>query len=366
MASKVLHDRAIFASAKHLLKSYVRVFGSHWFARRTSRSDAQAKLPLQHRKAPHFSFYHPLVSSPARLFLGFVFHSGAYETPPDLPSHDVDQTISWGRVESDGTFNIETAKERFGVLGNKDKSYWNVAGGLSPHLAGRQALSSSDQIGTLMQLVKQMYQKTSGEAILDGEQLLSNRILEDEEGWKLERGLIPYLKFADGRQPPKTVTSVEDVKDWESWYTRRGLRQRSPVALLISFPLTVYQLLVNVLEVIQPGDGSEAERTTLRMHYLGAEVELNYIPTFAELALLLPYTDIELVFFGAAVKKLCDKANASARSSLAGRASLSTPVYPYSAPKSCGSGTFKAFCTARATTGPLATCRPSSRHFQTP
>ena len=44
------------------------------------------------------------------------------------------------------------------------------------------------------------------------------------------------------------------------------------------YPLTVYHLLVNVLNVASPNRGPQNDRQTLYIHYLGAEVELNMLP----------------------------------------------------------------------------------------
>ena len=44
------------------------------------------------------------------------------------------------------------------------------------------------------------------------------------------------------------------------------------------YPLTIYHLLVNVLNVASPSRGSPDDRQTLYIHYLGAEVELNLLP----------------------------------------------------------------------------------------
>jgi hypothetical protein len=61
--------------------------------------------------------------------------------------------------------------------------------------------------------------------------------------------------------------------------------------------------------------------------------------SFGELALLLPYHDIKLVFFGIAVKNLIDAAR-HAPDSLASQAG---PVYTYTAPAACGGGAIQLF-----------------------
>ncbi|KAG6381352.1 hypothetical protein JVT61DRAFT_5762 [Boletus reticuloceps] len=119
------------------------------------------------------------------------------------------------------------------------------------------------------------------------------------------------------------------------------------------YPLTVYHLLVNVLKVASPSRGSPESRQTLDVHYLGAEVELNMLPlyvfliswslrlsddigSFSELALLLPYTDIKLTFFGYAVHAIVQKAK---KKSISAKAKRNEPVYTYRSPVSMGQST---------------------------
>ena len=60
------------------------------------------------------------------------------------------------------------------------------------------------------------------------------------------------------------------------------------------------------------------------------------IRSFSELALLLPYTDIKLTFFGYAVHKIVQKAN---KKSIAAKAKQKEPVYTYRSPASMGQST---------------------------
>lgn len=74
-----------------------------------------------------------------------------------------------------------------------------------------------------------------------------------------------------------------EVKDWKSWYDWRGLSLESPAALLMDAPLSTYHLLVNILKVADP---SGAKPQTLNVHYLGVEIELNFLPLCVLKALL--------------------------------------------------------------------------------
>ncbi len=54
--------------------------------------------------------------------------------------------------------------------------------------------------------------------------------------------------------------------------------KESPAALLMSFPLSAYWLVVHCLKVTSPSAGSAGKRVPLRIHAIGTEVELNYLP----------------------------------------------------------------------------------------
>ncbi|KAJ8087279.1 hypothetical protein PM082_006109 [Marasmius tenuissimus] len=108
----------------------------------------------------------------------------------------------------------------------------------------------------------------------------------------------------------------------------------------MDFPLSVYQMLVHCLKVTSPNSGSPGKRIPLNVHLLGVEVELNYVPLFSELALLLPYHDIKLVMFGPGAQKLLDEAKKHPGSLAAKALSRNPePVFRYEAPSECGSGT---------------------------
>jgi len=129
------------------------------------------------------------------------------------------------------------------------------------------------------------------------------------------------------------------VVDWASWHKWRKLPLASPAALLMHYPLSVYWLVTHVLCVTPTSGGSVSARERLCIHYLGAEVELNFIPIFSELALLLPYTDIMICFYGIAVQDLVLKAQKADGASIAARGvSLENSIYSYRAPKSLGGG----------------------------
>ncbi len=46
----------------------------------------------------------------------------------------------------------------------------------------------------------------------------------------------------------------------------------------MSYPLSVYQMVVNCLELTSPNAGQANKRVALELHLLGAEVKLNFLP----------------------------------------------------------------------------------------
>jgi len=186
---------------------------------------------------------------------------------------------------------------------------------------------------------------------LDGQDLLGKKHLTDEEGWKLPLNLIPFRHFASDERRPILVTEFgEPIKDWDSWYRWRKLPKESIAALLMTFPLSVYQLLVHCLEITDPNAGSKEKRIPIHVQLIGIEIELNYTPIFSELALLLPYHDIKLVMFGYSPHKLVTAAKSKHPTSIAGKSSSSRPIFSYRAPKECGSGNIDIFLHGREPT----------------
>ncbi|KIY69985.1 hypothetical protein CYLTODRAFT_392734 [Cylindrobasidium torrendii FP15055 ss-10] len=221
----------------------------------------------------------------------------------------------WGRHEPDGSFRVDVARARFGVLGIADMGFWSVR--------------------SVMQAIYGRFEYT------DGTELLRGTHLDDVDGWKLDKAFIPFRDFS---QPdaarPKLLTEV--LRSWKDWHDWRRLPMASPASLLMNYPLTVYWLLVDTLGVAGPGAGNVNKRVPLHVHVIGIEVELNYLPLFSELALLLPYHDIKLVLFGERVHNIVAEGKKTANS-IAGKASPETPVFTYEAPSECGGSQLQIF-----------------------
>ncbi|KAJ7723548.1 hypothetical protein B0H16DRAFT_339184 [Mycena metata] len=246
----------------------------------------------------------------------------------------------WGRLEKDGTFSVDLARGRYKVLGGKGFGYWSHRGGPVAHLPAGTLAETLQKQGNYAPIVQQMLKAFD---YLDGSALLETQHPNDRDAWRLEPELIPFLNFSSLWAPPRLATKVE-IKDWDSWYSWRRIPKESPAALLLHYIMTVYWLVVDTLSVADPKAGKpDGPRVQLNIQYLGAEVELNFLPLFGELALLFPYTDIKLTCFGQAVHTIVSRAKASHPKSLAARASPTVPVYSYTAPEESGSGRIQVF-----------------------
>lgn len=263
-------------------------------------------------------------------------------------THAVLKSFPWGRLEKDDTFCLELARGRYDVLGNSNMGFWSQRGGPASHQfqgdGGKQFERTAGDGGVsrlLSHKIGQMF------AHLDGYDLLHRkRHLSDEGGWKLDRTLIPFrdLSQVSKDNRPVLVTDFEGgVHDWDSWYRWRKLPKRSPAALLMHVPLSVYQIITKVLKLTNPGEGTAEKRVNLCVHLVGAEVELNFLPLLSELALLLPFHDITILVWGNAVQKLFDASRESGLGASPLKQSIAKkgPVFEYAAPEELGAGTVK-------------------------
>ncbi|KAJ6510703.1 hypothetical protein C8R45DRAFT_892226 [Mycena sanguinolenta] len=182
--------------------------------------------------------------------------------------------------------------------------------------------------------------------ICHGSMFLESVLPSHAETWKLPSHHIPHLDF-EAPEMKSRMPALHDndlVQDWASYYAWRKLDRESPVALRMDIVLTVYYLLTKVLGVVDTSKAAMKSRRTLNVHFVGAEKELNVIPLFSELALLIPNTDITITFVGQASKKLCDIAGKKYPKSLATR----TTVFDYTAPQSLGGSTLRVKINGRA------------------
>lgn len=76
------------------------------------------------------------------------------------------------------------------------------------------------------------------------------------------------------------------LQSWHDYYRLRGIPASSIVALLLTFPLTLYYLIAEYGQV--PCMVARILERPLRIHIVGAEKELNFLDIFREVVYLLP------------------------------------------------------------------------------
>jgi len=171
----------------------------------------------------------------------------------------------WARIEWDGSFSHRIFEARLGVYGPGMKfGFWSVPS--APDLHDMEELPHPKHY-------------------IHGEMMLQQQWPTDIDAWKLghmngKGDIIPRLSFTTGEfPPPPPKVEPGQIKDWKSWYKWRGLSMASPAALLMHYPLSVYHILVDVLQMAKCTDISD-ERRALQIHYIGAEKELNHLPLY--------------------------------------------------------------------------------------
>ncbi|KAJ6452511.1 hypothetical protein C8R45DRAFT_1065289 [Mycena sanguinolenta] len=254
------------------------------------------------------------------------------EYMPQLPYFQAQLSqFPWGRLERDGTFSSEFLQARFDVLDSdyRKAGFWAIPERSNPHDI------SDDPISSRAAQPFRHEDNTNLKGYAHGAMMLAlEEWPSDIEGWKLQdEALIPPIFFT-GQFPPPARPRPGQVRDWKSWYDWRGLSLESPAAVLMDHILTTYHLLTETLKVVDLHRPSK-ERQVADVHYLGAETELNYLPLFSELALLLPNTHINLTVFSPAAHDLLEHAKKRYPRSIAAREG---PVWEYTAPRPTGGG----------------------------
>ncbi|KAJ7666809.1 hypothetical protein DFH06DRAFT_1085985 [Mycena polygramma] len=237
--------------------------------------------------------------------LGSQPHSDICEVLQRLPNREpqmrqIALQFPWARRQQDGTFSFTTLRASRNLYGaGAEFGWWTEDQPCCPPKA----------------------------QYLPGASLLGRQHLTERPGWKLTDKEIPWLNFSLGGKPLKPASYLQD---WASYYEWRGLPIESPAALLLHWPLTVYRLLT--ISGVIPRPPSETRRQ-LTVHMLGIEKEVDFLPIFGELALLLPNTDLSLVLFGPGVANLLKKVPQNPLCLAA-----QPTVFQYTAPKISGGG----------------------------
>jgi hypothetical protein len=110
-------------------------------------------------------------------------------------------------------------------------------------------------------------------------------------------GFAPVTQFPpDRRVSLKDLARMDDVSmndcglftltTWEDYYKLRSISLSSPVALLLTFPLTIYFAIEKFGDV--PVTVARMLKRPLRLHIVGIEKEMNFLDIFREIGYLLP------------------------------------------------------------------------------
>ena len=75
------------------------------------------------------------------------------------------------------------------------------------------------------------------------------------------------------------------LMDWKDYYDLRGIPSSSPVALLCTFPLSIYYA-IQQYGLVHVAVAAMMKRP-LRIHVVGAEKEINFLDLFKEIAFIL-------------------------------------------------------------------------------
>ncbi|XP_014767908.1 zinc finger MYND domain-containing protein 15 isoform X1 [Octopus bimaculoides] len=100
-------------------------------------------------------------------------------------------------------------------------------------------------------------------------------------------------------------TEIGDIANWFSYYKWRSFSLDSPIAILLTYPLTLFYIITSCLQLHYPNFGIELPKQ-LVVHVIGAEKEADMFHYFKELTCLLPSYLLEIHLYG---KKVSRKAN---------------------------------------------------------
>ena len=107
-------------------------------------------------------------------------------------------------------------------------------------------------------------------------------------------GFAPVADLPPERRPsldeiagfPVNEVGLTQISSWEDYYRARNISLSSPVAVLLTFPLTVYHAIATFGHV--PVTVARMLKRPMRLHLVGVEKELNFLDIFQEVGYLLP------------------------------------------------------------------------------
>ena len=101
-----------------------------------------------------------------------------------------------------------------------------------------------------------------------------------------ERPLTEQDWIRSGLALERNEVGLSRLSSWREYYQLRNLPPSSPIALLCTFPLTIYHAIEQFGQV--PVAVAKMLQRSLRIHVVGAEKEINFLDLFQEVGFLLP------------------------------------------------------------------------------
>lgn len=120
---------------------------------------------------------------------------------------------------------------------------------------------------------------------------------EEDSIWGLASEHLP-APLAKPLPEGQTLTyPSEPLKGWADYYQLRGLSLKSPVAVVLSVPLTLYYIITQVI----PNHKRIKGKKHLEIFIVGPDRELDQLAVFEELAYLIPEVSFHFVLVGPSV-----------------------------------------------------------------
>ncbi|XP_064127743.1 zinc finger MYND domain-containing protein 15 isoform X4 [Loxodonta africana] len=117
-------------------------------------------------------------------------------------------------------------------------------------------------------------------------------LLLSGDPYQLLQGDGPTLMPPVPPDPPRSLFG-----SWQDYYTWRGLSLDSPMAVLLTYPLTVYYVITHLVPQSFP-ELNIQNKQSLKIHVVEAGKEFDLVMVFWELLVLLPHVALELQFVG--------------------------------------------------------------------
>ncbi|XP_026985988.1 zinc finger MYND domain-containing protein 15 isoform X6 [Sagmatias obliquidens] len=128
-------------------------------------------------------------------------------------------------------------------------------------------------------------------------------VLLNGDPYQLLQGDGPALMPPVPPDPPRGLFG-----SWQDYYTWRGLSLDSPMAVLLTYPLTMYYVITHLVPQSFP-ELNIQNKQSLKIHVMEAGKEFDLIMVFWELLVLLPHVALELQFVGDSLPPESDQQN---------------------------------------------------------